>query len=124
MQNKLLKLLLNWDRRYTPSDLVHHWLSILKIDDVHIAKNLLFVNECRFLVFQKCLSIIIRFGEHELTYGMEAAWISHGLGLIWVLVDVISKVFDYGTTIYRQPVVVKKNSFHKQLSKFLIRKYN
>ena len=46
MQNKLLKLLLKWDRR-TPTDLVHQRLSILKIDDVHIAKVLSFVNECR-----------------------------------------------------------------------------
>ena len=45
-QNKLLKLLLKWDRR-TPTDLVHQQLSILKIDDVHIAKVLSFVNECR-----------------------------------------------------------------------------
>ena len=45
----------------------------------------------------------IRFGKQDLTYGIEAAWISHGLGLIWVLADVISKVHDYGTTIYRQP---------------------
>ena len=46
MQNKLLKLLLKWDRR-TPTDLVHKELSLLKIDDVHIAKVLFFVNECR-----------------------------------------------------------------------------
>ena len=46
MQNKLLKLLLKWDRR-TPTDLVHQRLSILKIDDVRIAKVLSFVNECR-----------------------------------------------------------------------------
>ena len=47
MQNKLLKLLLKWDRRYTPTDLVHQRLSILIIDDVHIAKVLSF-NECKF----------------------------------------------------------------------------
>ena len=46
MQNKLLKLLLKWDRR-TPTDLVHKELSLLKIDDIHIAKVLSFVNECR-----------------------------------------------------------------------------
>ena len=34
MQNKLLKLLLKWDRR-TPTDLVHYHLSILKINDMH-----------------------------------------------------------------------------------------
>ena len=46
MQNKLLKLLLKWDRR-APTDLVLQRLSILKIDDVHIAKVVSFVNECR-----------------------------------------------------------------------------
>ena len=46
MQNKLLKLLLKWDRR-TLADLVHQRISILKIDDVHIAKVVSFVNECR-----------------------------------------------------------------------------
>ena len=44
MQNKLLKLLLKWDRR-TPTDLVHYHLSILKINDMHTAKILSFVNE-------------------------------------------------------------------------------
>ena len=46
MQNKLLKWLLKWDRR-TPTDLLHKELSLLKIDDVHIAKVVSFVNECR-----------------------------------------------------------------------------
>ena len=58
------------------------------------------------------MSIVIRFGKQDLTYGLEAAWISHGLGLIWFLVDVISKVHDYGTTIYRQPV----NNYIKRAS--------
>ena len=39
IQNKLLKLLLNWDRR-SPPDLVHKELPLLKIDDVHIARVL------------------------------------------------------------------------------------
>ena len=47
MQNKLLKLLLKWGRR-TPTDLVHKELSLLKIDDVHIAKVLSFVKKCRY----------------------------------------------------------------------------
>ena len=55
--------------------------------------------------------MIIRFGKQDLTYGIEAAWISHGLGLIWVLADVIAKVHVYGTTIYRQPA--NCYTFHK-----------
>ena len=46
IQKKLLKLLLKWDRR-TPTDFVHHRLSILKVSDVHSAKIISFVNECR-----------------------------------------------------------------------------
>ena len=46
MQNKLLKSLLKWDRR-TPTDHVHYHLSILKINDMHTAKILSFVNEYR-----------------------------------------------------------------------------
>ena len=37
VQNKLLKLLLKWDRRTLACDLVHQRLSVLKIDDAHIA---------------------------------------------------------------------------------------
>ena len=46
IQNKLLTLLLKWDRR-TPTDFVHQRLSILKVNDVHSAKVISFVNECR-----------------------------------------------------------------------------
>ena len=46
IQNKLLKLLLKWDR-LTSTDFVHHRLSILKVNDVHSAKILSFVNEYR-----------------------------------------------------------------------------
>ena len=41
-----IQLLLKWDRR-TTTDLVHKQLSFLEIDDVHIAKFVSFVNECR-----------------------------------------------------------------------------
>ena len=46
VQNKLLKLLLKWDRR-TPTDVVHQRLSILNSIEIHIVKVLSFVNECR-----------------------------------------------------------------------------
>ena len=36
--------------------------------------------------------------------GIEAAWTSHGLELIWVLADVISKVHVYGINIYKPPI--------------------
>ena len=43
MQNKLLKLLLKYDRR-TPTSFLHHVLSILQLNDTHIVKVLSFVN--------------------------------------------------------------------------------
>ena len=46
MQNKLLKVLLKWDRP-VPTDRMHKELSLLKIDYVYIAKVLSFVNERR-----------------------------------------------------------------------------
>ena len=61
------------------------------------------------------------FGKQDLTYDIEAAWTFHGLGLIWVLAEVISKVLDYLQTTSQ---FLNKKGFHKQLSKFLIRKYN
>ena len=47
IQNELLKLLLNYDRR-TPADLLHQQLSLLlKVPDIHDVNVLSFVNECR-----------------------------------------------------------------------------
>ena len=49
--------------------------------------------------FQMCLLIIVRHGKHDLIYGIEATWISHGIGLIGVLAIVISREHDYGINI-------------------------
>ena len=46
IQNKLLKLLLNFDRRTSTNEL-HHQLSLLKVVDIHNVNVLSFVNECR-----------------------------------------------------------------------------
>ena len=46
IQNKLLKLLLNFDRRMSTNEL-HQQLSLLKVVDVHTVNVLSFVNECR-----------------------------------------------------------------------------
>ena len=46
IQNKLLKLLLNFDRR-SSTDELHHLLSLLKVVDIHNVNVLSFVNECR-----------------------------------------------------------------------------
>ena len=103
MPNKLLKVLLKWDRR-TPTDLVHQRLSILKIDDVYFAKVLSFVNECRSCRVPEMFVNYYKIRETELNLRNRSSLDSHGLGLSGVLADVISKVHDYGTVIYRQPV--------------------
>ena len=46
IQNKLLKLLLNFDRRMSTNEL-HQQLSLLKVVDIHTVNVLSFVNECR-----------------------------------------------------------------------------
>ena len=46
IQNKLLKLLLNFDRRMSTNDL-HQQLSLLKVVDIHTVNVLSFVDECR-----------------------------------------------------------------------------
>ena len=45
-KKKLLKLLLNFDRRSSTNEL-HHQLSLLKVVDIHNVNVLSFVNECR-----------------------------------------------------------------------------
>ena len=46
IQNKFLKLLLNFDRRMSTNEL-HQQLSLLKVFDIHTINVLSFVNECR-----------------------------------------------------------------------------
>ena len=46
MQNKLLKLLFNFDR-YTNTIFLHKELSLLKVEDIYTTNLLSFVNECR-----------------------------------------------------------------------------
>ena len=46
IQNKLLKLLLKFDRR-TSTDFLHNHMSLLKVNDIHKVHVLSFVNECR-----------------------------------------------------------------------------
>ena len=46
IQNKLLKLLLNFDHRMSTNE-IHQQLSLLKVVDIHTVNVLSFVNECR-----------------------------------------------------------------------------
>ena len=124
MQNKLLHLLLKWDRR-TPTDLVHQRLSILKIDDVHIAKVLSFVNECRscrvpemFVKYYKTREIGLNLRNRS---SLDTPWARTDLGL--------SRCDIKGARLWNNHLqttsqLLYEKSFHKQFSKFLTRKYN
>ena len=124
IQNRLLKLLLKWDRR-TPTDLVHQRLSILKIDDVHIAKVLSFVNECRSCRVPEMFVNYYKIRETGLNLrnrsSLDIPWARSDLGL--------SRCHIKGARIWNNHLqttsqLLYKKSFHKQFSNFFTRKYN
>ena len=124
MQNKLLKLLLKWDWR-TSTDLVHKDLSLLKIDDVRIAKVLSFVNECRscrvpdmFVNYYKTRETGLNLRNRS---SLDIPWAKTDMGLIRCDIK--------GARLWNQHLhttnqLLYKKSFHKQLSNALIRTYN
>ena len=123
IQNKLLKLLLKLDRR-TPTDFVHHRLSILKVNDVHGAKILSFVNECRA---SRVPDIFVEYFRTRETGLNLRNWSS--LDIPWARTDIgLSRCDVRGARLWNNhlqavtPMLYKK-SFHKQISKFFIRNY-
>ena len=123
IQNKLLKLLLKWDRR-TPTDFVHHRLSILKDSDVHSAKVLSFVNECRARRVPDIFVEYFRTRETGLNLRNRSS-----LDIPWARTDMgLSRCDVRGARLWNNhlqtvtPLLYKK-SFHKQISKFFIRNY-
>ena len=117
-------LLLKWDRRYTPTDLVHQRLSILIIDDVHIAKVLSF-NECKFCSVPEMFVNYYKIWETGINLRNRS-----NLDIPWARTDWgLSRCDIKGArlwNIYPQTTgqLIYKKSFHKQVSKFLIRKCN
>ena len=123
MQNKLLKLLLKWDRR-TPTDFVHYHLSILKINDMHTAKILSFVNECRsgrvpdiFVNYYKIRETGLNLRDRS---SLDIPWARTDMGL--------SRCDVKGARLWNNNLqavnpLLHKKSFHKQLSKFLVSRY-
>ena len=123
MQNKLLKLLLKWDRQ-TPTDLVHYHLSILKINDMHTAKILSFVNECRsgrvpdiFVNYYKIRETGLNLRDRS---SLDIPWARTDMGL--------SRCDVKGARLWNNNLqaanpLLHKKSFHKQLSKFLVSRY-
>ena len=124
MQNKLLRLLLKWDRR-TPTDLVHQRLSILKIDDVHIAKVFSFVNECRSCRVPEMFVNYYKIRERGLNLrnrsSLDIPWARTDLGHSWCG---IKGARLWNNHLQTTSQLLYKKSFHKQFSKFLTRKYN
>ena len=124
MQNKLLKLLLKWDRR-TSTDFVHKELSLLKIDDVHIAKVLSFVNECRSCRVPDMFVNYYKTRETGLNLRNRSS-----LDIPWARTDMgLSRCDIKGARLWNQHLQITnqllyKKSFHKQLSNALIRTYN
>ena len=123
IQNKLLKLLLKWDRR-TPTDFVHHRLSKLKVSDVHSAKVLSFVNECRARRVPDIFVEYFRTRETGLNLRNRSS-----LDIPWARTDMgLSRCDVRGARLWNNhlqtvtPLLYKK-SFHKQISKFFIHNY-
>ena len=123
IQNKLLKLLLKLDRR-TSTDLVHKELSLLKID-VHIAKVLSFVNECRSCRVPDMFVNYYKTRETGLNLRNRSS-----LDIPWARTDMgLSRCDIKGARLWNQHLqttnqLLYKKNFHKQLSNALIRTYN
>ena len=123
MQNKMLKLLLKWDRR-TPTDFVHYHLSILKINDMHTAKILSFVNECRsgrvpdiFVNYYKIRETGLNLRDRS---SLDIPWARTDMGL--------SRCDVKGARLWNNNLqavnpLLHKKSFHTQVSKFLVSRY-
>ena len=115
-----LKLLLKWDRR-TPTDLVHQRLSILNIDDVHIAKVLSFVKEYRSCRFPEMFVNYYKIRETGLNLRCRSS-----LDIPWARTDLgLSRCDIKGALLWNNYLqttsqLLYKKSFHKQLSKFFI----
>ena len=123
MQNKLFKLLLKYDRR-TPTNFLHHVLSILQLNDMHMVKVLSFVNECRsgripdiFLDYYK-----VRETEHDLRNNRT-------LDIPWARTDLGQSRCDIkGARLWNMffdtvnPLLHKK-SFRKRITKYFVSKY-
>ena len=120
MQNKLLKLVLKWDRR-TPTDLVHKERSLLKFDDVRIARVFSFLT-CRvpdmFVNYIKIRKTGLNLRNRS---SLDIPWVRTDMGL--------SRCDIKGARLWNQHLqtinqLLYKKSFHKQLSNPLIRTYN
>ena len=123
MQNKLLKLLLKYDRR-TPTNFLHHVLSILQLNDMHMVKVLSFVNECRsgripdiFLDYYK-----VRETERELKNNrtLDIPWARTDLGQSRCDIKGARLWNMYFDTV--NPLLNKK-SFRKRITKYFVSKY-
>ena len=118
MQNKWLKLLLNLDR-YTPTNLLHNYLSLLKVEDIYKCNDLSFVNECRSNgcpdVFKNYYKI--RETDYELRLDVPAARIDIGQNRCQVKGARLRNEYFNVTNKY-----LYMKSFRKHISKVLVKK--
>ena len=121
-QDNVVKYLHTYCNHY---DLVHQRLSILKVDDVHIAKVLSFVNACRSCRVSEMFVNYYKIRETGLNLrnrsSLDIPWTGTDLGLSRCDIKGARLWNNYLQTTSQ---LLYKNNFHKQLSKFFIRKYN
>ena len=123
MQNKLPKLLLKYDRR-TPTNFLHHVMSILQLNDMHIVKVLSFVNECRsgripdiFLDYYKVRETRLELRNNRT---LNIPWARTDLGLSRCDIKGARLWNMYFDTV--NPLLRKK-SFRKRITKYFVSKY-
>ena len=123
MQNKLLKLLLNLNRR-TPTTELHKTLSILKVEDIFKSNILSFVNECRSgrcsPVFCDYFSVRISDYDLRLNDRLDIPHARTDMG--FNRCDVIgARLWNKHLELANKYLF--KKSFRKQISKVLIENY-
>ena len=95
IQNKLLKLLLNFDHRMSTNE-IHQQLSLLKVVDIHTVNVLSFVNECRCGRCPICSQAIIMYEKQGTNSDRMIVFMCLWQEPISVKVLVKSKVSGYG----------------------------
>ena len=123
MQNKLLKLLLKYDRR-TSTNCLHHEMSILQLNDMHTVKVLSFVNECR-----SCRIPAIFFDYYKVRETRRELRNNRTLDIPWARTDLGQSRCDIeGARFWNMNFdtvksLLHKKSFRKRITKYVVSKY-
>ena len=123
MQNKLLKLLLKYDKR-THTNFLHHVMSILQLKDMHIVKVLSFLNECRsgripdiFLDYYKVRETGVELRNDRT---LDIPWARTNLGQSRCDIKGARLWNMYFDTVKS---LLHKKSFRKRITKYSVSKY-